>query len=240
MAWGEKRNSGGVASHRSHPRATPQTVSALRIEVSVVTDSRLAAEALLWSLGQLRDIHPVAAVATNPAASAVAHADVVLVDADVADSVRVADALGHAHPEATLIVANLSPCDGRIADFVMRGVTGFVLRDAPLHELARTIRKVAGGATVLPDALTESLFSRVRNCAQSAGAAADHVRPHFTRREWEVIDLVCAGLKTGVIGARLNISRHTVSSHVCNILAKLALHSRLELAAWAHREHGTA
>ena len=54
--------------------------------------------------------------------------------------------------------------------------------------------------------------------------------------EIEVIDLIGAGLSTKEISARLNLSSHTVKSHVRNVMVKLALHTRLQIAAHAHQE----
>ncbi len=64
--------------------------------------------------------------------------------------------------------------------------------------------------------------------------ADDDVR--LTSRERDVLDLIAEGLSNKAIAARLNISTHTVKSHVRNIMEKLTLHTRLQLAAWAHHE----
>jgi DNA-binding CsgD family transcriptional regulator len=58
----------------------------------------------------------------------------------------------------------------------------------------------------------------------------------LTPREMEVIDLIGTGLSTKEISARLNLSTHTVKSHVRNVMVKLALHTRLQIAAHSHRE----
>jgi two-component system nitrate/nitrite response regulator NarL len=51
-----------------------------------------------------------------------------------------------------------------------------------------------------------------------------------------VLDLIADGLSNKAIASRLHISTHTVKSHVRNIMEKLTLHTRLQLAAWAHHE----
>lgn len=238
MAWNEKRNSGGVAARRTRtPRATP-SVSVAPIEVCIATDCRVAGEALLYGLSRFLEFHPVSAVAANPATAAAARADIVLLDAEVSESVSVAVAFRRAHPEARIVITNLSPRDAHISAFIEAGVAGFVLNDASMDDLTGTIRQVFGGMTVLPAALTQSLFSRVRIGKDESHAGGAEERMHFTRRERQVIDLVCAGLQNCAIGKRLNISCHTVRSHVRNVLAKLALHSRHQLAAWARRDRG--
>jgi DNA-binding NarL/FixJ family response regulator len=58
----------------------------------------------------------------------------------------------------------------------------------------------------------------------------------LTRRESEVIELIGEGLSNKEIALRLNIATHTVKSHVRNVMEKLALHTRLQIAAYSHRE----
>jgi DNA-binding CsgD family transcriptional regulator len=62
----------------------------------------------------------------------------------------------------------------------------------------------------------------------------EHAR--MTRREMEVTDLIGAGLSNKEIAERLNITSHTVKSHVRNVMVKLALHTRLQIAAHSYHE----
>jgi len=87
---------------------------------------------------------------------------------------------------------------------------------------------------VLPQALTNSLFTQiVRNVATlSKARALESVS--LTNRERQVIELLGEGLSNKEIATRLHVAVHTVKSHVHNILEKLALRSRLEVAAFSH------
>ena len=58
--------------------------------------------------------------------------------------------------------------------------------------------------------------------------------PHAPR-EREVIGLIGEGLSNKEIAGRLNISTYTVKSHVRTVMEKLALHTRLQIAAFYHR-----
>jgi two-component system, NarL family, nitrate/nitrite response regulator NarL len=57
----------------------------------------------------------------------------------------------------------------------------------------------------------------------------------MTAREQEITALIAEGMSNKEIAQRLAIATYTVKSHVHNILEKLALHTRLEIAAHAHR-----
>ena len=58
----------------------------------------------------------------------------------------------------------------------------------------------------------------------------------MTPREREVVNLIGAGLSNKEIAHRLNVASYTVKSHVRNVMVKLALHTRLQIAAHAHHE----
>jgi DNA-binding NarL/FixJ family response regulator len=59
----------------------------------------------------------------------------------------------------------------------------------------------------------------------------------MTQREKEIIALIVDGMSNKQIADRLNIATFTVKSHVHNILEKLALHSRLQIAKHARDEN---
>ncbi|HEY9225267.1 MAG TPA: response regulator transcription factor [Gemmatimonadaceae bacterium] len=141
-------------------------------------------------------------------------------------------------PDTKIIVMDLMPVHEEIMEFVNAGVSGFALKDATLDEFVATIRCVASGQKVLPPRMTGSLFSQIVNDAGEHGrnGKADVVEDvRMTRREREVIELIGGGLSNKEIAQRLNIAAHTVKSHVRNVMEKLALHTRLQIAAYSRR-----
>jgi DNA-binding NarL/FixJ family response regulator len=208
------------------------------ITVAIIEDNRLVREALTAMLNKLPDVRVVAATGADPMSLAETKPHVLLLDVGLRDqdSLRVAAGLRKELPDAKIIVMDLIPLNEDIVDFVNAGVSGFVLKDAGFDEFVGTIRAVAGGAKVLPARMTESLFSQI---ARDADAHKDeHVLEdvRMTRREREVIELIGEGLSNKEIAQRLNIATHTVKSHVRNVMEKLALHTRLQIAAYSHRE----
>jgi len=211
------------------------------IKVAIIDDNRLVREALTAMLNKLPDMRVVASAVANATFLAEAKPHVVLLDVGLGDqdSLRVAAALKKETPDAKIIVMDLMPVNEDIAEFVNAGVSGFVLKDATFDEFVGTIRSVAGGKKVLPPRMTESLFSQIAK--EADGRGSEHVLEdvRMTRREHEVIELIGEGLSNKEIAQRLNIATHTVKSHVRNVMEKLALHTRLQIAAYSHRE-GTA
>jgi len=208
------------------------------ISVVLMEDNRLVREALTSLLNRAPDIHAVAD-APNGHQNVVLQArpDVVLLDLGLenGDSLRVARDIMRDLPETRVIVMDLLPAQEEITEFVQAGVSGFIVKDATLEVVVNTIRAVASGLKVLPDQITSTLFSEIAKEALSNGGSRDHDSIRMTEREREVIDLIAEGLSNKAIAKRLHISVHTVKSHLRNIMDKLTLHSRLQIAAYAHQ-----
>jgi DNA-binding NarL/FixJ family response regulator len=62
----------------------------------------------------------------------------------------------------------------------------------------------------------------------------------MTKREREIIELIAEGLANKQIAFKLNLSIYTVKSHVHNILEKMALNTRVQIAIHAHSEERTS
>jgi DNA-binding NarL/FixJ family response regulator len=137
-------------------------------------------------------------------------------------------------PEARVIVMGLLPLQEDVADYVRAGASGFIMKDASFEDFFATIRAVAGGAEVLPQALTNSLFSQIARNVGRGNKARILEAVRLTNRERQVVELLGEGLSNKEIATRLHIAIHTVKSHVHNVLEKLALRSRLEVAAFTH------
>jgi DNA-binding NarL/FixJ family response regulator len=209
------------------------------ISVALIEDNRLVREGIAGLLNQLPDLRVVGgASGVDTSLLKQVNPQVVLLDLGLGsgDSLRVAEQVKREFPESKVIVMDLLPVHEDIVEFVNAGVSGFIMKDATLDDLVHTIRSVAEGAHVLPPQMTGTLFSQIARDAVARGRpeVLDSVR--MTPREREVINLIAEGLGNKEIAARLHIATHTVKSHVRNVMEKLTLHTRLQIAAYAHRD----
>jgi two-component system, NarL family, response regulator NreC len=207
------------------------------ISVALIEDNRLVREGMTAMLSQTEDFEVVAAGPSgDPALLRDAKPQVILLDVGLwdDDSLRVAETVKKESPESKVIIMDLLPVHEDIVEFVNAGVSGFILKDATFDDLVTTIRSVAEGAHVLPPAMTSSLFSQIAKEAVVRGRAAAMESVRMTAREREVTGLIGEGLSNKEIASRLNIATHTVKSHVRNVMDKLALRTRLQIAAYAH------
>jgi DNA-binding NarL/FixJ family response regulator len=215
------------------------SVSAGAIPVALIEDNRLVREGLTALLNGVPGLDVVAGESSEDIFRLKhLYPRVVLLDLSLenGDSLAVVRRVGEELPEARVIVMDLLPAQEDIRDFVRAGVYGFVMKDATLEELVGTIRSVASGSHVLPSRMTSSLFSQIASDAMArlGNRAIDDVR--MTPREQEVVNLIAEGLSNKQMATRLDISTHTVKSHVRNVMEKLALHTRLQIAAWVREE----
>lgn len=205
------------------------------ITVALIEDNRLVREGITSVLNRLGDIEVLA----SPPDGHEAFLDrvspqVILLDVGLEgrDSLEVAQRITREFPGAGIIVMDLLPAADDIVEFISLGVSGFIMKDATIEEVARTIRAVAAGVDILPEAMTATLFSEIAREAAAEGGTRYHDAVQLTPREQAVIELIAEGMSNKAVGSRLHISIHTVKSHLRNIMEKLNLHSRLELARY--------
>ena len=162
---------------------------------------------------------------------------VVLVDLDLPgeNGLQIVSTLARDFPQTRVIGMSLNPSRQAILELVEAGAAGFVLKDATVVELLGTIRKVARGIKIIPPLQTNSLFAHVVDDARGVEKGIPEEAARMTKREREIIALVSEGMSNKEIALRLHLSTCTVKSHIHNILEKLALHSRLEIATYSYK-----
>jgi DNA-binding NarL/FixJ family response regulator len=212
-----------------------------KIRLLLIEDNRLLRDGILTILKPHKDITIIAASGEGRNTLLKIKQlkpNVVLLDLGLRsqNSLHVVEIVKKEFPQAKIIVMDLAPVQSDILQYVKAGANGFILKDASLNDLLITIRKVADGSTVLPPLLVDSLFSQIVEHAIRDGKSKLKQAVQMTKREREVIILLSEGMSNKEIGHRIHISTYTVKSHIHNIMEKLALHTRLEIANYAYGE----
>jgi len=208
----------------------------------LVEDHRLLRDELASVLNAQSDM-VVVAMARDIESSVVAARDtkprIILMEAALCGASREASRaciarVRNAAPDARMVVTDVPAGSEDMICFVEAGAFGFIMTDASVDLLLATIRSVGSGEKVLPGELAASVFEHIARHASDQRAPAAGRAVRLTAREREVVGLVAQGLSNKEIAGRLGLTTYTIKSHVHNVLEKLALHSRLELAAHAH------
>ena len=118
------------------------------------------------------------------------------------------------------------------------GAAGHLIKGRPLSEIVAAVQRIAAGEPVVGPELTWRLIESVR-ALPAGGLGVRPVRSKLTPREWEVLDLLCAGLSVDQISDELVLARDTVRTHVKRLLRKLGAHSQAEAITIANSIRAT-
>jgi DNA-binding NarL/FixJ family response regulator len=214
-----------------------------KIKIFLIEDNRLLRDGIKAIINKQADLKIVAATGGNHDTLLQIRTlkpQVILMDLGLRgeNGLRVVATLSKEMPQIKVIGMGLIPSQLDIIEFVEAGAAGFILKDATIEDILGTIRSVARGMKILPPLLTGSLFTHVVDHAirKGKGKLPDAVR--MTKREREIVVLITEALSNKEIAQRLNLSTYTVKSHIHNILEKMALHSRLEIATQSYENKG--
>jgi DNA-binding NarL/FixJ family response regulator len=212
-----------------------------KIRLLLIEDNCLLRDGIFSILKAYRDIVIIAASGDGKNSLAKIQQlkpNIVLLDLGLRsqNSLHVVEIVKKEFPQAKIIVMDLAPVQADILQYVKAGANGFILKDASLNNFLITIRTVSEGSTVLPPLLVDSLFSQIVDNAVREGKSKLKESVRMTKRERDVIGLLGEGMSNREIGQKIRISTYTVKSHIHNIMEKLALHTRLEIANYSYTD----
>jgi len=162
--------------------------------------------------------------------------DVVLMDLVMpeVDGIQATRRILEREPEVEVVILTSSDDDEVGIVGLRAGATGFLNKRAGVDALPRALRGAVAGEAVVSRRLTMRLVDTIRR-TRADGAGIRPVRSRLTPREWEVLDLLCAGQSTDDIADTLVLSSETVRSHIKNVLRKLGVRSRQAAVEEARR-----
>ena len=211
-----------------------------RITVVIVKAAGAARDAMVARLHLQSDII-VAATADRAHAGrafVLSHApDIVLVNAALGggDSRELVAAVNAHAPATKIIVTDVTPTRETLVTFLKEGARGFIAKDAPVGEYERAIRAVASGGYVIPPVLKTRWRPREGGLPAPASTLEILSSVHMTSRERDVATLMANGATDDEVSERLGMTQPMLLSHFQNILEKLTLHTRLQIAGHAVR-----
>ncbi|GJQ64385.1 MAG: DNA-binding response regulator [Melioribacteraceae bacterium] len=211
-----------------------------KINILLIEDNRLLRDGIKDVLSAQPDMNVVATISNGENIINLLsehNLNVVLLDLGLRNrsSLNLVKTIKKNCPEIKIIIMDLIPIDTQIYEFVQAGVSGFILKDAEISDFYSTIRSVNNGEQVLPPDLTGTLFAQIiEQAIQKLDSSTIKEAVRMTRREKEVVELISEGFTNKEIAQKMHLSPYTVKSHVHNILEKLALSSRVQIAIHAH------
>lgn len=202
--------------------------------VFLLCENRLLREALLRILGKRNDLSVVGACGYS--ASAISGVVASQPRVVVLDSLRLA--LGpplllrniqQSLPSARTVMIGMESREEDFLNAVREGVAGYVLREASAAEVSTALHTVALGESVCPPCFMAKLFQHAAQHLALRQNLQARNRSQLSRREQQLLQLLCAGLTNKEIANQLHLSEHTVKNHVHRILRKTGTTDRVEL-----------
>ncbi|MFD2442744.1 response regulator [Bacillus sp. CGMCC 1.16607] len=167
------------------------------------------------------------------------HPDVILMDINMPklNGIEATRELIEKFPESKVIILSIHDDENYVSHALKTGATGYLLKEMDADALVEAVKVVADGGSYLHPRVTHNLVKEYRRLA--VGESNEEVvafqqteirRPlHLlTRRECEVLQMLCDGKSNRGIGEALFISEKTVKNHVSNILQKMTVNDRTQ------------
>lgn len=201
------------------------------ISLLIVEDHRFVREMICQRLASVKDF--TIAGQTFNGAEAVTMAeqlkpDVCLMDIELPEinGIEATRRIVAANRNAKVLAFTATDKPATVASMIQAGAVGYVLKNCSSRDLIAAIRHVAQGHTYFS---AESLKTAL------TGIPASKHEPSLSKREIQIVVLICGGKTTKQIAQMLDISMRTVDSHRYRIMNRLALTSVSELTQYAIR-----
>jgi DNA-binding NarL/FixJ family response regulator len=210
------------------------------IKILIADDQELIRQSLMIILDNVPDFEVVDCVADGiEVMESVKEEkpDVILMDIRMPrmDGVVCTQRIKELYPDIKIIILTTFDDDEYVFNALKFGASGYLLKGISMKELSDAIRKVYNGTAMINEDIASKVVRLFSRMAQSnlAIRVEDELTRDLKPSEWDIIVLVGSGLSNKEISSRLNLSEGTVRNSLSNILSKLELRDRTQLAIWA-------
>jgi DNA-binding NarL/FixJ family response regulator len=148
--------------------------------------------------------------------------DVILLDINLPDidGLRLCEMIRAINKNVKIIGLTYVNEAGIITQLMRKGANGYLLKNMEREELIEAINKVMDGSHYLSKAANEKIIQQLQNLGLPQNGI-----PALTRREKEILQLLCEGHTSQEIADKLFLSYYTVDTHRKNMLQKFNVHN---------------
>jgi len=163
--------------------------------------------------------------------------DIVLMDIHmpIMDGIAATEKMCLQLPDSQVVMLTTFDDESYIIRSLQAGACGYLLKDIPVHDLARAVKLAHAGVYQLAPEVAGKLVGNLK--AADKSKTLDISGIDLTKRELEVLNLIASGATNREIAEQLFVSQGTVKNHVSSILNRLGLRDRMQAALFAI-EHG--
>ncbi|WP_019156515.1 response regulator [Robertmurraya massiliosenegalensis] len=148
------------------------------------------------------------------------------------DGIETAKVIQSRWPQTKILMLTTFDDNQYVLEALKIGVSGYILKSGDTESLLRSIRSALAGGLAIEDHVAAKVMPILLNREQQ-----QEPDPSLTPRERDILTCIGEGLSNGEIAERLAISVGTVKNNTSQILNKLGLRDRTQLAIYAIRHN---
>ncbi len=163
--------------------------------------------------------------------------DLALIDLNLPDGsgIDVIKDISQKTPTTYCVVATIFDDDQHLFSALRAGAQGYLLKEQPKAQFIKNLSGLLHGEPPLSPPIARKILRYFQSAGQTPASAAKDDLVDLSKREQEILTLVAKGFKRNEIGSMLEISPHTVATHLKTIYSKLNVSSRAEATMEALR-----
>ena len=208
-----------------------------QLSIIVVDDHAIFRKGVLETLGHHADLKIIGEGASRDDALLLVEKlrpDIALIDLSMpGGGIQATRDIHTRYPSVKIIILTVSEEDDDVMQALEAGASGYILKGICADDLLDVVRSVAAGDTYLAPTLAFGLLRGI-HARDERQASSDRVEM-LTAKEQETLSLIGLGLNNDEIAHRMGIQIKTVKFHVSNLLGKLNLRNRVELALFSQK-----
>lgn len=203
------------------------------VKVFLVDDHEVVRRGLVDLLGadpELDVVGEAGSVAEAMARVPAARPDVAVLDVRLPDGngIELCRDLLSRMPDLRCLILTSYTSDEAMLDAILAGASGYVVKDIKGMELARAVKDVGAGRSLLDNRAAAALMAKLRGAAEKQDPLSG-----LTDQERTLLGLLSEGLTNKQIADRMFQAEKTVKNYVSRLLAKLGMERRTQAAVFA-------
>ncbi|HEX2968658.1 MAG TPA: response regulator transcription factor [Bacteroidales bacterium] len=208
--------------------------------VFIVDDHKIFREGLVFMISKMKGFEVVGEAANGKAfLDTIDDLDVDIVIMDIAmpgiDGIAATTKVLEKHPDMKVIALTMFSDEEYYYKMIQAGVTGYILKESGKEELAAALNAVINGENYFSQKILHNIIVNMNNVKTFKKNQPEEIK--LTRRENEILTLICQGLSNAEISDKLCLSLRTIEGHKSNLLSKTGVKNSISLVMYAMKNH---
>jgi DNA-binding NarL/FixJ family response regulator len=210
-------------------------------KIFIVDDHKIFREGLVFMISKMKGFEVVGEASNGKAFLDMIDnldADIVLMDISMpgVDGIEATARVLEKHPNLKIIALTMFCDEEYYYKMIQAGVSGYILKESGKDELATALNTVITGENYFSQKVLHNILMNMNN-PKSSKKTAPSLEMKLTRREIEVLTLICQGLSNAEISDKLSLSLRTIEGHKSNLFSKTGVKNSISLVMYAMKNN---